>query len=90
MTDDVTTSIDQVRMAMVRLNSAFERRLAELKASGSDEGTLKEVAGAAAAMKDSGGIYLSWAKHFAKKFAGKDSGDDEELSEDADLQDFIR
>ena len=86
---DIFESIDGVRNAMMRLNAAFEHRLEELKAAGSDAGTIKEVAGAAAAMKDSGGIYLSWAKHFAKK-AAEGSTEGEELREDADLQDFAR
>ncbi len=89
MSNEILNSIDGVRKAMLQLNAAFERRVEELKASGSDAGIIKEVAGAAAAMKDSAGIYLSWANHFAKKAAGKVTEDDE-LREDADFQDFTR
>jgi hypothetical protein len=65
MSEDVHRSIQEVAQAIERLNRAFEKRAEELRERGNTE-ELGQWIQAKAAMKDSGVIYLSWARHYAK------------------------
>jgi hypothetical protein len=60
---EIRKSIDDVTQAIDNLNKAFEKRLADLRDSGNLEG-LKEWSKACQAMRDSGNIYITWARHY--------------------------
>ncbi|MBQ26632.1 MAG: hypothetical protein CMH81_00605 [Nitrospiraceae bacterium] len=65
MTEDVRVAVAEVELAMERLNGAFDRYVQELHASEVGGENLDRAIKMKAAMRDSGAIYLSWAKHYA-------------------------
>lgn len=79
MPDDIQRSIAHVAEAIERLNQAFEQRADQLRLDG-DSKELQDWMKATYAMRDSGNIYLTWAKHYARA-AGVPSGSDSDLEE---------
>ena len=65
MTEDVRVAVAEVELAMERLNEAFDQYVQGLQTSEDDGEGLDRATKMKAAMKDSGAIYLSWAKHYA-------------------------
>ena len=64
----------------------LERRAAEIHASGKDPDLAQTLVKAADTMRDSGNLYLTWAKHYALVAAGKtDATSDEDETEDFDV-----
>lgn len=57
---------------------ALERRAAEIERSGKDPELAMKLIKGADAMRDSGNIYLSWARHYAGLSAGTSDAADEE------------
>ena len=72
MSEEIRQSILDVALAIERLNQAFEKRVQALQHA-ADAKELKQWLTATHAMRDSGNIYLSWAKHYARS-AGTDVG----------------
>ncbi|RPH76035.1 MAG: hypothetical protein EHM80_15460 [Nitrospiraceae bacterium] len=65
---------------------ALERRAAEIYASGKDPDLAHTLVKAADTMRDSGNLYLTWAKHYASVAAGNtDATSDEDETEDFDV-----
>jgi hypothetical protein len=65
---------------------ALERRAAEIHASGKDPDLAQTLVKAADTMRDSGNLYLTWAKHYASVAAGNtDASLDEDETEDFDV-----
>ena len=65
---------------------ALERRAAELYAGGKDPDLAQTLVKAADTMRDSGNLYLTWAKHYAAVAAGNtDASSDEDETEDFDV-----
>ena len=65
MSEEIQQSILEVVRAMENLNRAFLKRADDLKKSG-NANELQQWIKAAQAMQDSGNIYLTWAKHYAR------------------------
>ena len=64
----------------------LERRAVEIHASGKDPDLAQTLVKAADTMRDSGNLYLTWAKHYASVAAGKtDATSDEDETEDFDV-----
>lgn len=80
MNDDIRRSVQEAQESLVRVNQAFEGYLAELKKKGSDPSEIIQVAKSADALKDSGHIYLSWARHYAGM--GGDEASTDDIDED--------
>ena len=80
MNDDIRRSVQEAQEALVRVNQAFEDYVEELKKKGSDPSEILQVAKNADALKDSGHIYLSWARHYAG--IGGDEASTEDIDED--------
>ena len=78
MNDDIRRSVQGAHEALSRVNQAFEDYLEELKKKGGDQSEILQVAKNADALKDSGHIYMSWARHYAGM------GGDEAATEDID------
>ena len=78
MNDDIRRSVQGAQEALARVNQAFEDYLTELKTKGSDPSEIIQMAKSADALKDSGHIYMSWARHYAG------IGGDEDSTEDID------
>jgi hypothetical protein len=65
---------------------AIERRAAMIQATGKDPELVEKLVKAADTMRDSGNLYLTWAKHYAAMAAGNtDASSDEDETEDFDV-----
>ena len=65
---------------------AIEHRAAVIHATGKDPELVEKLVKAADTMRDSGNLYLTWAKHFAALAAGNtDASSDEDETEDFDV-----
>lgn len=61
----------------------LERRAAEIERSGKDPDLASKLIKGADAMRDSGNIYLSWAKHFVALSDGtSDASNEDDESDD--------
>jgi hypothetical protein len=70
--------LGEITMLMKRFPEALERRAADIEATGKDPELAGKLAKGADAMRDSGNIYLSWARHFAALSEGTSDATDEE------------
>ena len=62
---------------------SMERRAAEIERIGKDPELASKLIKGADAMRDSGNIYLSWARHYAALSDGtSDASDDDDESDD--------
>jgi hypothetical protein len=78
--------LEEITELMVRFPKALERRSAEIAAAGKDPEVAAKLRSGAEAMKDSGNIYLSWAKHYVSLASGNtDATSEEDESEDFDV-----
>ncbi len=65
---------------------AIERRAAVIQATGKDPELVEKLVKAADTMRDSGNLYLTWAKHYAAVAEGNtDASSDEDETEDFDV-----
>jgi hypothetical protein len=65
---------------------AIERRAAIIQATGKDPDLVEKLVKAADTMRDSGNLYLTWAKHYAALAEGNtDASSDEDETEDFDV-----
>ena len=65
---------------------AIERRAAIIQATGKDPELVEKLVKAADTMRDSGNLYLTWAKHYAALADGNtDASSDEDETEDFDV-----
>ncbi len=80
MTEEIQQSIVEVSRAIEKLNQAFEKRAVTLR-QGGDSKELQQWMTATNAMRDSGNIYLSWAKHYARTAGTEVMTDESELDE---------
>ena len=80
MSKEIEESILEVIRAMENLNRAFAKRADDLKNS-KNTNDLQEWMKAVYAMRDSGNIYMNWAKHYARLAGVKMSPDGSEESD---------
>ncbi len=65
---------------------AIERRAAVIQSTGKDPELVERLVKAADTMRDSGNLYLTWAKHYAALAEGNtDASSDEDETEDFDI-----
>ncbi len=65
---------------------ALERRAAMVRTGGKDPELVEKLVKAADTMRDSGNLYLTWAKHYAALAASNtDVSSDEDETEDFDV-----
>ena len=65
---------------------AIERRAALIQATGKDPELVEKLVKAADTMRDSGNLYLTWAKQYAALAEGNtDASSDEDETEDFDV-----
>jgi len=83
MNDELQKSLTEIAQAIEHLNRAFEKRAEDLRNLG-DSAALQQWIKATHAMRDSGNIYLTWAKHYARSAGIKSIGDE---SDENDLLD---
>jgi hypothetical protein len=81
--NEVGQVIDEITALMTAFPAALERRAAEIQASGKDPELVSKLATGADVMRDSGNIYLTWARHYAALSEGNP-----EAAEEADEIEF--
>ncbi len=65
---------------------AIERQAAIIQATGKDPELAEKLVKAADTMRDSGNLYLTWAKHYAAMAQGNtDATSDEDETDDFDI-----
>jgi phosphoenolpyruvate synthase/pyruvate phosphate dikinase len=65
---------------------AIERRAAIIQATGKDPELVEKLVKAADTMRDSGNLYLTWARHYAALAEGNtDASSEEDETEDFDV-----
>ena len=84
MKTEIGQSLREVSEAMDSLILSFERRIKSLEPSEANTEELQRLNKGIHAIRDSAGIYLSWAKHYAKLVGG--GGGRESLEE---LESFL-
>jgi hypothetical protein len=84
--DNVLDSLlAEIKDLLVRFPKALERKSEEIAATGKDPEVATKLRGGAEAMKDSGNIYLSWAKHYVALASGNTDATDEDEDETEDF-----
>jgi hypothetical protein len=75
--------IGEISTLVAEFPRALERRAAEIQATGKDPELAGKLVKGADAMRDSGNIYLTWARHYAALSEGNaEAADEEDESED--------
>jgi hypothetical protein len=65
---------------------ALERQAAVIHAGGKDSELAEKLAKAAETMRDSGNLYITWARHYVAMAEGNtDASSDEDETEDFDI-----
>ena len=78
--------LEEIKNLIRRFPQALEQRSAEIAATGKDPEVAAKLRSGADAMKDSGNIYVSWAKHYVSLASGNtDATSDEDETEDFDV-----
>ena len=78
--------LEEIKDLIRRFPKALEQRSAEIAATGKDPEVAAKLRSGADAMKDSGNIYVSWAKHYVSLASGNtDATSDEDETEDFDV-----
>lgn len=80
MNEEIQQSILEVVRAIENLNRAFVKRADDLQKLG-NANELQQWTKAAQAMRDSGNIYLAWAKHYARSTGVKMAPEESEESD---------
>ena len=78
--------LEEIKDLIRRFPKALEQLSAEIAATGKDPEVAAKLRSGADAMKDSGNIYVSWAKHYVSLASGNtDATSDEDETEDFDV-----
>jgi len=70
--------IGEITALMKRFPEVLERRAGDLMATGKDPELASKLEKGADAMRDSGNIYLTWARHYVALSEGTSDASDEE------------
>ncbi|MEW6542537.1 MAG: hypothetical protein AB1411_02885 [Nitrospirota bacterium] len=70
--------LNELTTLLKEFPEALERRAAVIQAGGKDPELAGKLVSGADAMRDSGNIYLSWARHYAALSKGTSDAADEE------------
>lgn len=68
--------LGDIAALLAQFPKALERRAAEIGASGKDPELAGKLAKGADAMRDSGNLYITWARHFAALSEGTSDASD--------------
>ena len=83
MSQDLRELMNGVSNQMTEFNKRLESRAQEMEIAGGDPDVIRKLRLGAGAMKDSGNIYLSWARHYVALSEGG-AAEAEEGEEDSD------
>ena len=74
---NVRQLIGEITALVTALPPALERRAAEIEANGKDSSMVEKLMKGADVMRDSGHVYVTWARHYA----GLSEGNTEDIDE---------
>jgi hypothetical protein len=74
--------LGEIATLMKSFPGALEHRAAAIEATGKDPDLAQKLMKGADAMRDSGNIYLTWARHYAAMSEGNAGGSEEEDESD--------
>ena len=78
--------LTEIRGLLSEFPKALERQAAVIHAGGKDPELAEKLVKAADTMRDSGNLYITWAKHYVAMSEGNtDASSDEDESEDFDI-----
>lgn len=78
--------LGEITTMLSRFPKVLEHRAAEIEATGKDPELASKLAKGADAIRDSGNLYITWARHFAALSEGSsDASDDEDETQDFDI-----
>lgn len=78
--------LQEIAILIHEYPKAIERRAAVIDTTGKDPELVGKLVKAADTMRDSGNLYLTWAKHYAALAEGNtDASSDEDETEDFDV-----
>lgn len=78
--------LGEIRGLLGEFPKALERHAAVIHAGGKDPELAEKLIKAADTMRDSGNLYITWAKHYVAMSEGNtDASSDEDESEDFDI-----
>lgn len=83
MSDDLRQLMNGISVQMTQFYDRLESHAQEMHVAGGDPDVVKKLTMGADAMKDSGNIYLSWARHYVALSEGG-AAEAEEGEEDSD------
>jgi hypothetical protein len=87
MNGEIQRSIQEASRAMERLILSFQNHIEKLESSGGNPEEIQRLTVGMHAVRDSAGIYMSWAQHFA---AALGEGEEEaRRARDRDLDAFL-
>ena len=86
MSDELRQVMGEVKMQMDRFHRLLESRAKDIQVSGGDLEIVPKLMNGADAMRDSGNIYLSWAKHYVALSEGEASESEEGEEDSPDFQ----
>jgi hypothetical protein len=81
----VSELLAEINTLLHEFPKALERRAAEIRLTGKDPDLVGKLVKGADAMRDSGNIYLSWARHYAGLAQGNPEAAVEEDESDFDV-----
>lgn len=84
MSTPLTQLIQEISQQMQALCEALGRRAEEIRNAGNEPEVAKKLAIGAGTMRDSGHLYLTWARHYASLAEGNPEASDEE--DEADFE----
>ena len=78
--------LNEISSLLNAFPKALERQAAVIHAGGKDPDLAQKLVKAADTMRDSGNLYITWAKHYVAMSQGNtDASADEDESEDFDI-----
>ena len=83
MSQDLRELMNGVSNQMTEFHKRLESQAQEMEIAGGDPDVIRKLSLGAGAMKDSGNIYLSWARHYVALSEGG-AAEAEEGEEDSD------
>ena len=86
MSDEPRQVMSNIKDQMDQFHRVLEQRANEIETSGGDPEVVTKLIKGADAMKDSGNIYLSWAKHYVALSEGEASESEEGEEDSPDFQ----
>jgi len=86
MNDDIREQVTALTNHMKHFHTSLEVKAREMEMAGGDHEVVSKLINGADAMRDSGNIYLSWARHYVNLSEGGASEADEGEEDSADFQ----